>query len=430
MQRRRLLRIAGATSTLGFPAGVPDGRTGRSQAAGDCTRPECIHPSLGYTGFSFADLAGLPPDLLPSHRVALVGPSGGGQDGSPSEGGGAGGSEPIPGVHFAPVGLAVESGDVVLFTADVPGHTVTAYHPRFGRQRRVPEGAPPFSSPVLGDGGFWLYRFDDPGVHDLYSAPSEVVGTVARIVVDGGTTGFGPASPRRRPPRLTAGLVLDDGAMAPDAVAERGTVGWDELAPASRQRLVEYHEPLAALVHRFDGVGTDATEPFHLEPGVLVTRFEHEGTGRFVVELVDADGEEPTDRLVDAFDAADGITALGVRGGDYVLDVRAGGAWSVQFAQPTASGADATTLPATADGEGPDYAGPFRFDGLVRATATHHGTGDFRVEGFDAGGGPVGGVIFDEAGRFQGRSTFTHDGPGWLAVNATGRWTVSVEHVG
>lgn len=432
MQRRRLLSILGGASTLGLQDRVAGERAGRSQETPECSRPRCIHPILGYTGFPFEDLAGLPVDLLPDHQVELVSRARENSEvvSAPSSGAPGAVGRTIPEGYFDPTGLAVDAGDVVAFTADAPGHTVTAYHPQFGRQRRVPEGTSPFSSPVLGEERFWLYRFEDPGVYDLFGAPHEIFGAAMRIVVDGGDPAFGQATaPGRRPPQLTAGLVLEDDALAPETIDERGAVGWDELAPGSTQRLVEFSDPLQALVERFEGDDTHATAPFELDGGFLVAVYDHAGAGRFVVELVDTAGEERGNRIADDFDAASGITALGIAGGEYVLDVQAGGPWTVALALPGTTDADADGLPVTIDGEGPDYFGPLRFDGLVRATATHHGTGSFFVEGYDADGGRAGGVVFDEGGRFQGQTTFTYEGIGWITVNADGKWTITLERV-
>lgn len=96
--------------------------------------------------------------------------------------------DPVPGVHgplfhFSPTGLAVSPGDVVQFTFVTPDHTVTAYHPGHGFQRRVPESVPPFSSPIVNAGGAWLYRFETAGVYDLYCGPHHILGMAMRIVV-------------------------------------------------------------------------------------------------------------------------------------------------------------------------------------------------------------------------------------------------------
>lgn len=108
--------------------------------------------------------------------------------------------------HFKPTGLKIEVGDIVRFDLESPEHTVTAYHEDQGRQQRVPDDEEPFSSPVINDGGFWLYEFDSPGTYDLVCMAHEFFGMVMRLVVgdpddedyDGD---FGPTGqPEPRPP--------------------------------------------------------------------------------------------------------------------------------------------------------------------------------------------------------------------------------------
>lgn len=109
--------------------------------------------------------------------------------------------------HFAPTGLHIDAGDVVAFEATTPDHTITAYSEGFGRQQRVPDDKPPFSSPLLSFGATWLYHFDSPGTYDLLCAPHEYFGMVMRIVVGDpddqdydGTFGPGGPPPQPRPP--------------------------------------------------------------------------------------------------------------------------------------------------------------------------------------------------------------------------------------
>lgn len=239
MDRRQILKAAGVASTI--PAlsatgvAVGDERNDSKRGKRECPQPQCIHPVLGYSGFSPDER--LPEPLRPDHEVdLLIRP----RDGAP-----------IPEFIFQPTGLFVESGDVVRFNLETPDHTVTAYHPRLGRQRRVPEGVPSFSSPVLGGGTFWLYRFDEPGVYDLLCAPHEIFGMVMRIVVDEPTADFGPAGEvemdgdavELRGPEFTAALVFDDPMLAPETIARERAVPWEDLQDENKRLLLEVAEP-------------------------------------------------------------------------------------------------------------------------------------------------------------------------------------------
>ncbi|WP_157971574.1 cupredoxin domain-containing protein [Halorussus litoreus] len=158
-ERRPLLKALGIGAALSFGSGVAAGEQGDAE----------IDPVYGY---SVQDPADIPERLQPDHEVELAA-----SEGPPDPG------EPVNLFFFDPVGLHVESGDVVQFTFASPDHTVTAYHEAVGFQHRVPEESPPFSSPIVAVGGAWLYRFDHEGVYDLYCGPHHVLGMVMRVVV-------------------------------------------------------------------------------------------------------------------------------------------------------------------------------------------------------------------------------------------------------
>jgi len=283
MQRRNLLRTVGIASALGTGStgalAAQSGDGAQNDGGGECALPDCIHPTLGYSGLAGESADSLPDGLQPDHEVALETRAGGEGGGSGEGTGGAGGgesgnggsggneapqppesAEELPDFVFEPTGLAVESGDVVRFTLAAPDHTVTAYHPMLGRQRRVPEGVPPFSSPVLGAETFWLYRFDEPGVYDVLCAPHEIFGMVGRIVVDGGEANFGEeAYPAQRGPEFTAATVFDDDALAPANIVEAGTVSWDDLADESKAMQIEFAETPEGGAQEGDGDGGDSS---------------------------------------------------------------------------------------------------------------------------------------------------------------------------
>jgi plastocyanin len=288
LRRRTLLRAVGAgaaLSAIGAAAAQDgdssdDGGTGETPAdetpddggTGETPADETpdgtgdggeIDPVYGMTGFATDE-----PPTEPDHVVELLI--------RPRE------NAPIPEFIFQPTGLAIEPGDTVQFSAVTPHHTVTAYHPAFGYQRRVPEDVPPFSSPALTAEGYWLYTFDAEGVYDYHCAPHEVYGHAGRIVVGEDVGDFEPlpdpcageaetetpagtATPTPtptptpetttaetagegegeggevapEPPRLTAYTVLRDPALAPENVLDAGEVRWEELADESKQLFLQ-----------------------------------------------------------------------------------------------------------------------------------------------------------------------------------------------
>lgn len=160
---RRSLLVA-----LGVGAASVGTMSGSAAADHDDPHPPQIDSHYGY---STPDAEAIPEPLEPDHVVdLLVIPP------NPAE--------EIPVLFaFDPAGLHVEKGDIVQFTFTTPDHTVTSYHPQHGFQQRVPDGVPPFSSPIVSGGGAWLYEFCEAGVYDLYCGPHHILGMAMRIVV-------------------------------------------------------------------------------------------------------------------------------------------------------------------------------------------------------------------------------------------------------
>jgi plastocyanin len=167
--RRPLLRAlgAGAALSLGGVAAADEHEDDGDADDADADADD-IDPVFGYPT---TDAEDLPDGLDPDHEVELLvaPPSGPGQP---------------PFLYFDPAGLHLETDDVVQFTAVSPDHTVTAYHEGIGfDESRTPDDAEPFSSPVIGPGAAWLYRFEHEGVYDVYCGPHQILGMVMRLVV-------------------------------------------------------------------------------------------------------------------------------------------------------------------------------------------------------------------------------------------------------
>ena len=159
--RRTVMKVLGAGTALSLGAG---------SAAAKHDNPHPPHIDSHY-GYSTPDADDIPKRLEPDHEVELhIHPP------DPSE-------QRPPVFHFEPTGLAVDRGDIVQFTSISPDHTVTPYHQAHGFQHRVPDGVPPFSSPIVNTGGAWLYQFDVEGLYDMYCGPHHLLGMVMRIVV-------------------------------------------------------------------------------------------------------------------------------------------------------------------------------------------------------------------------------------------------------
>ncbi|MFB6129346.1 MAG: plastocyanin/azurin family copper-binding protein [Salinigranum sp.] len=195
--------------------------SGDDRGMGACRESRCIHPFLGFVDLP-DDVDSTRPPENADHTVVFRTAV------SKIEGE----SPPCGAFYFDPVGLAVDRGDVVHFAPPdrpedgvIPGdHTITAYHPVVNRQRRIPRDATPFSSPIVGPDVSWYYRFDTPGVYDIYCGPHEEYGMVMRVVVGGDTeTSFGEGG---TPPLGAAAAVFDY--LDPSKIQQEGAVSWDD----------------------------------------------------------------------------------------------------------------------------------------------------------------------------------------------------------
>lgn len=175
-------------------------------------------PNFGYSGTSDDQV---PESLSPDHTVSLHVD----EEKFIMENGRPTGAE-FGIFHFEEAGLHVEPGAIVKFDLESPDHTITSLHPGFGRQQRVPDGVPWFSSPILPKDGFWLYTFEEPGVYDLVCSPHELLGMGTRIVVGDKTEPV--VRSQGRPPEVLSAALLGTGMPGEDGQPDLGV---DPLAP-------------------------------------------------------------------------------------------------------------------------------------------------------------------------------------------------------
>ncbi len=98
--------------------------------------------------------------------------------------------------YYDPVGLYIQPGETVQWTALRWTPTVTAFHPdNDNHELRIPEGAEPFDSGMLATMQTFRWTFKVAGTYDYYSKYHEGAGLLGRIVV--GT----PGGPAEKPPR-------------------------------------------------------------------------------------------------------------------------------------------------------------------------------------------------------------------------------------
>ena len=98
--------------------------------------------------------------------------------------------------YYDPVGLYLQKGQTVQWTALRWTPSVTAYHPsNDNHELRIPQGAQPFDSGMLASLQTWQWTFDVEGTYDYFSKYHEGIGLIGRIVVGK------PGGPAEQPAR-------------------------------------------------------------------------------------------------------------------------------------------------------------------------------------------------------------------------------------
>lgn len=166
--------------------------------------------------------------------------------------GGADGTE----FYFEPVGLHIQPGDTVRFLGVTPHHNVVAYHGQHGKEHRVPEGVPPFSSPIVPVTDSWEYTFDISGTYDVWCGPHEAWGMAMRLVV--GEPG-GPAENKvmNFSPEGAfgvAGAILNDEALSSATIVANSQVSWQDISAAAKQQPVPANELVGRIMEMYGSI--------------------------------------------------------------------------------------------------------------------------------------------------------------------------------
>ncbi|MCQ4331947.1 hypothetical protein KM295_00305 [Natronomonas sp. F2-12] len=172
----------------------------------------------------------------------------------------------------------------------------------------------------------------------------------------------------------------------------------------------------------FSGSGQSVEDGVEIEGGLTVVEATHSGESNFQVSLVD--DSEFDDNFINVIGDFDGSQADLIDSGEYMLDVNADGSWSIDIHQPrSGSGED---LPKSLSGSEPDVVGPIEFGGTHVADGSHSGESNFQVQVYPMEGS-FAETVFNEIGEFDGETTFSFDGVGWVDINADGSWEVNIE---
>ena len=190
-----------------------------------------------------------------------------------------------------------------------------------------------------------------------------------------------------------------------------------------------------------EGGASSDTEGFVLVEGIAIFDIQHDGTGRFSVELLNSRGRSER-VLVSGSGDYTGTVGVGLNAdqlgqvppGTYSLGVEADGPWTVDISQPDWTSGQPGPL--VLRGSGDSVEGPIEIEaGRVEFSIVHDGSSDFSVDLVRPDGTLVD-RLADERGRFDGdkglgiragNAPGAEPGVHGLFVTADGNWTVSMQ---
>lgn len=172
----------------------------------------------------------------------------------------------------------------------------------------------------------------------------------------------------------------------------------------------------------FSGSGQSVEEGIEIDGGLTVVDASHNGESNFQVSLVN--DSQFDDNFINVIGEFDGAQADLIDEGEYLLDINADGSWDIDIEQPRAGSGD--SLPESISGNGPDVVGPIEFNGTHIADGSHSGESNFQVQVYPMEGS-FAETLFNEIGEFDGETTFSYSGVGWVDINADGSWQIDIE---
>jgi hypothetical protein len=174
----------------------------------------------------------------------------------------------------------------------------------------------------------------------------------------------------------------------------------------------------------FEGTERTARPSFKAAGGLAIFRLTHAGRQNFVVLV--KQGDRIASLVVNTVGPFDGSKAVGLPAGDYTMDIRSSGRWTVEVDQPIPG--SAASLPQKFEGKGQGATSFFRLKaGNANFRMTHQGDGIFAPNLVKADGTPVT-LLANEVKRYSGSKQVPvpEDGIYLIDVIATDPWTIDV----
>lgn len=212
-------------------------------------------------------------------------------------------------------------------------------------------------------------------------------------------------------------LSVDTFASLEEAKAHADKLYAEAEAAAEAERLQKFEESKLSL----SGSGDTATEMIELEAGFAVFEGSYSGSGNFIVQLMDENGNN-VELLVNEIGSYNGKTfAIINTDGNYYLNVTASSSWNFSIYQSAPP--NMVDAPTELSGRGDDVVFVNAESGNYKFTSTHQGSSNFivRLNGT--------GLLVNEIGNYSGstRQQLSTSGVYVFVVNADGNWSIKIE---
>ena len=169
------------------------------------------------------------------------------------------------------------------------------------------------------------------------------------------------------------------------------------------------------------GSGDTSTDLITLEAGFAVFEGNYSGSGNFIVQLMDENGND-VELLVNDIGSYKGKTFAVIQtAGNYYLNVKASSSWNFSVYQTTPP--TVVSAPTEISGTGDDVVFVDAQSGNYKLTSTHQGSSNFIVRLNGSG------LLVNEIGAYNGstRQKLSSSGVYAFVVNADGDWSIRIE---
>lgn len=206
------------------------------------------------------------------------------------------------------------------------------------------------------------------------------------------------------------------------AITLSGCIGNDSDEVTPDTDVGDEEQTADQTIFQESGVGDLSESGITLEQGLTTVSATHDGNTGFDVSLVDSTGS--SSQFVFVVGDYDGTMGDILSADEYDLLIETDGSWEVMIEQPRADQGD--PVPEQLSGDASAFHGPFDFNGSYNVSATHEGSGDFRVEVLPPTGDDWE-LVLTDLGVVELETEFDFEGIGYVDVEAYGDWSLDID---